>query len=88
MANCLGGQYGGGILPKMRTPRLRLYIRRSRQMRRREISRPANSYTGIGYKDWFGGDNRVTQRESDFVVMDWVSLLYNYITLHNAQQFK
>ena len=44
MANCLGGQYGGGILHKMRTPRLRLYIRRSRQMRRREISRPANSY--------------------------------------------
>ena len=36
-----------------------------------------------GDKD-LGGDNRVTQRESSFVVMDRVSLLSNYITLHKA----
>ena len=41
MANCLGGQYGGGILryvPKIRTPSLRLYNKRQMQIGKGQIS--------------------------------------------------
>ena len=46
MANCLGGQYGGGILryvPKIRTLSLRLYNKRQMRIDDGQISRPANS---------------------------------------------
>ena len=43
MANCLGGQYGGGILryvPKIRTPSLRLYNKRQMLIWGKSVDRP------------------------------------------------